>query len=328
VKASIQKMKIDLTSQMVLGTAQMGMPYGIANFSAVPSEALIQEYLEFALGRGIKCIDTASGYGMAETLLGRGIRALGCGKTVQVFTKLTEKKLSSNDIAIESIENSLDRLGITKLYGLYAHFLPATEREQLQIIQRLVLLKQRGYTSHIGFSLYDTSFARQNALEQEIDLFQAPINVLDRRAIHNGFMSWCTARKKIFVIRSIFLQGLLCNADVFKVRLKEHFQAPLIEWFDLCAKKQLMPTAAALQIALVLSEGNPIIVGFDSLLQLKENLQLLSLFDFDHALHLTRNTLGLSQRSNFDRRLIEPNRWSEIMKDDVLNSDTNSGDCK
>jgi aryl-alcohol dehydrogenase-like predicted oxidoreductase len=321
-------MKNDPPSQMVLGTAQMGMPYGIANFSAVPSESLIQEYIEFALERGINSIDTARGYGMAEVHLGRSIGALGIGKTVRVFTKLTETELSSDEIAIESIENSLNRLGVSKLHGLYAHFLPTTELEQLQIIQRLTFLKQRGYTSHIGFSLYDTNFKRQRALEHEIDLFQAPINVLDRRAIHNGFMHWCTSRKKIFVIRSIFLQGLLCNSEVFKVRLKEHFQTPIKEWFDLCEEKQLTPTAAALQIAMVLSEGNPIIVGFDSLRQLKENLHQISLFDFDDALRLTRSTLGLSQRSNFDRRLIEPNRWSEIMKDDVLNADTNSGDYR
>ena len=52
----------------MLGTAQFGMDYGIANVLGKPTEAEVARILEQAWSYGIRIFDTAPNYGSEEVL--------------------------------------------------------------------------------------------------------------------------------------------------------------------------------------------------------------------------------------------------------------------
>ncbi|MEN9561731.1 MAG: hypothetical protein RIQ56_1004, partial [Candidatus Parcubacteria bacterium] len=55
--------------KLVLGTVQLGMSYGIGNFSGQPSRAQALEIIDRAWEAGIRTFDTAAAYGEAEIVL-------------------------------------------------------------------------------------------------------------------------------------------------------------------------------------------------------------------------------------------------------------------
>jgi len=65
---------LNIADKMVLGTAQFGMDYGIANVSGKPTKKEIFKILLFAWEKGIRNFDTAPGYG-SEKVLGEFIVA-------------------------------------------------------------------------------------------------------------------------------------------------------------------------------------------------------------------------------------------------------------
>ena len=118
-----------------LGTAQLGLAYGISNRSGQPSKAEAAAILECALDQGIDTIDTAPAYGEAEALLGR---LLPAGADVRIVTKTaplagTEVSAADCEEARRSAERSLERLRRDRLDALLVHHgsdlaLPGGER--------------------------------------------------------------------------------------------------------------------------------------------------------------------------------------------------------
>ncbi|MFZ0694771.1 MAG: aldo/keto reductase, partial [Alphaproteobacteria bacterium] len=58
-------------SQITLGSAQLGMAYGVANTLGQPTEAEAFRILDRAVELGINTIDTARTYGTAEQWIGK-----------------------------------------------------------------------------------------------------------------------------------------------------------------------------------------------------------------------------------------------------------------
>jgi len=58
--------------KLALGTVQFGLPYGITNrANARVSDGQIEKILSYAYSKGIHTLDTASEYGVSETILGK-----------------------------------------------------------------------------------------------------------------------------------------------------------------------------------------------------------------------------------------------------------------
>ena len=85
---------------MVLGTAQFGMDYGIANVSGKPTKKEVFNILSHAWEKGIWKFDTAPGYS-SESLVGEFISTNGLQDKAKVLTKD-----SQNDIAVLKLAQS------------------------------------------------------------------------------------------------------------------------------------------------------------------------------------------------------------------------------
>ena len=99
--------------RLALGTAQFGIPYGIANTSGQVDQAEVQAILNYANLMGIDTLDTAIAYGESEKRLGN----VGVSNW-KVISKLPEIPSDCKNLTkwVRShVDKSLSRLGIKSL---------------------------------------------------------------------------------------------------------------------------------------------------------------------------------------------------------------------
>ena len=80
-----------------------------------------------------------------------------------------------------------------------------------RVFDLLVEAKAAGLTEHIGVSVYSPAKLQAIAERYDIDFFQAPANVFDRRFLSSDIAELVASRGLEFHARSIFLQGILAG---------------------------------------------------------------------------------------------------------------------
>jgi len=263
-------------SRLVLGTVQLGMPYGV-RAGAQPSQDEAFRILDEAYERGVNTFDTASSYGSAEDVLGQWMTRRGNQSEIFVITKMRhgalgeDPRASAADIADRELMVSLSRLKLEHVDGYLLHDPALLRRENM--VDALLKLKERGLTAHVGVSVYDESDALASA-ESRLDYIQVPYNVLDQRLHRTEFFSLARESGKTIFSRSALLQGLL-TMDIADVPQHLSVARPFLERFHAIAKKaDRSPLAAAFQYAYIRSPADNIVFGVDSREQLREILAL------------------------------------------------------
>ena len=214
---------------IVLGTAQFGSAYGIANKTGWPGQATATAIVQEAWENGIREFDTAQGYGTSEEVLGRALHELGIASKAHVISKF-HPDLNHMDASAMSnaLNESIKRLRVLNLKGMMLHreeLLSLWDRGLAEILHGFVL---SGRVKHIGVSVYSPDKAIQALNTEGIDIIQIPTNILDRRFENAGVFKLANEKKKKFYIRSIFLQGLILM-DVKEIPEKMVFARTVIE---------------------------------------------------------------------------------------------------
>ena len=101
--------------KLALGTVQFGLDYGVTNQSGKVEESKIEGILGFAKSNGIDILDTASGYGNSEQVLG-GVGVDG----YQIITKTASLKYGVDEV-IKGFYQSLKYLNQKSVDGLLIH---------------------------------------------------------------------------------------------------------------------------------------------------------------------------------------------------------------
>lgn len=194
---------------LCLGTAQFGSSYGIANESGIPPLAEVKDIIYYANQHNVTFIDTAQAYGESENILGEALRSSILPNSPRIITKLSPNFQFIDKTSLEdSVKSSLERLGVTSIWGLLLHR-PHISGNWERFINTVTELKKRGSIRNFGVSIYEPSDALHFIQQPWLDIIQVPFNVLDRRLIDNGFFENAVSKGKIVFVRSIFLQGLL-----------------------------------------------------------------------------------------------------------------------
>ena len=288
-------------TKIALGTVQFGLSYGIANQVGQVSRNDAKAIISFARSCGIDTIDTAIAYGDSETRLGE----IGLD-SFKVITKLPFIPENCEDIGswvLEQVHESLQRLNVSSIYGLLLH-----RPEQLigphgeVIVQTLEQLKAQGVVEKIGVSIYSPTELDDVMDACEIDLVQAPFNIIDQRLHSSGWLSRLKNKGVEVHTRSVFLQGLLLMEQA-------HIPNKFLKWSDLWYKwhnwlddYEGTATEACLSLPLSFPEIDKVIVGVDNSKQL---LQILN-----SAKNLNIKSLPDLQCSN--EGLINPANWPNL----------------
>lgn len=263
------------SARIVLGTAQFGLPYGVANKAGVVPFNEVEKILDVAFLSGIKTLDTAISYGNSEKVLGQ----IGVNRWI-IISKLPSVPDSCKDISgwiRRQVEGSLSRLRVESLHGLLLHNASDLMGPQaLNIVQALNELKNAGLVNKIGVSVYRPSEIKLSKLKLQVEMVQAPLNLIDQRLVRSGILSELALDNVEVYIRSIFLQGLLLMSPSSRPPYFSKWRALLEKWDEWIEKSGAHAIDVCLAYCLNQSNIGKIVLGVDSVFQLEDILESLS----------------------------------------------------
>jgi len=286
--------------KIALGTVQFGLDYGVSNISGQVSISEVTDILLEAEACGINTLDTAISYGNSEDILGR----VGVSQ-FNVITKLpaiADEICSVNSWVNNHILSSLDKMNLHRLTGVLMHrssdFLSSRGKLLFQSLQQL---KTDGLIDKIGASIYNPG--ELDALEGHgvnLDIVQAPFNVLDRRLESSGWLKKLNLLGVEVHTRSVFLQGLLLQG---KSQRKPYFDqwTDLFDRFDTWVSNTGQnPLSACLNFVGSYSGIDRVVVGVQSKVQLQEIINSAS---------QESRLLASDNLASNDPLLINPSNW-------------------
>ena len=171
-------------NKIVIGTAQFGLDYGIANNLGKMKFQEIKKIINFARLKKIKNIDTANAYGDCEERLGKvGI------KDFNIIIKLpaTNPTYPYNSWVDKSLKNSFHKLRIKKADTVLVHnasFL-INKKTGNKIMNQLEKYKKKKIIKKIGVSVYSISDLRKVIKKYKIDTVLISLNVFDQRVLED-----------------------------------------------------------------------------------------------------------------------------------------------
>lgn len=262
--------------QLVLGTAQWGMPYGIGNRRGQPSLDEARDILELGRGAGVCVLDTARAYGDSEDVIG----SLTAGDSHwRIVTKISPD-LSHGERGIvaeteASLRRSCEALARRELDTVLLHR-PEHLTEANGAAWRYLMRKREvGIIKRLGVSVLRPEQALKLATHPEIDSLQVAFSLLDRRLRAAQFFQQAKAEGKEVFIRSVFLQGL---AFIPSESLDPYFaplRVPLANLDRWAAYHSL--TRGALFLRYAQSQGVNLVLGCESAEQLREIIEIWKL---------------------------------------------------
>ncbi len=294
--------QIPLVGRLCLGTAQMGFDYGSVVKVSRISENESHKIFNVAQEYGIDMLDTASGYGISEQLIGR--YAAKDNKSFKIVSKCAPCSLSSEKY-LACLETSLSRIAVKALYGYVVHA-TQTEHFDQNLWDALRRFKEAGHCAKIGFSLYRPS-ELENILQRKIsfDLLQVPYNVLDRR-FEPYFPD--LAKKNIEIhVRSAYLQGVLFLESG---RLPPFLKSltPILEKLQALSQQEKIERGALLlNFTLANKYVCKTVIGIATLKQISDALSFL--LKHDQVLNLREKLQGLSVSNE---NILIPYLWPAI----------------
>ncbi|OFL80718.1 MULTISPECIES: aldo/keto reductase [Fusobacterium] len=250
--------------KICLGTVQFGLNYGIEKKRIDIDE--VEKILKFSLKNNITILDTASGYGDSEIIIGNFN-----SHKFNIISKLDSKKLKNkNDIKeLETeIEVSLKKLKTDFLDGYLLH--QAEDLKNEELINNLYCLKEKGLIRHVGVSVYSVEEAELALKNNKIEYIQVPYNILDTRLDKINFFVKAKKLGKIIFVRSVFLQGVLLKPhNIYPKSLNE------LKQYDNILNEEIMRIGCTkIEYLLNFIKYNKnidyIILGIDNLENLKE----------------------------------------------------------
>lgn len=254
--------------RLALGTAQIGLDYGISNPHGKVSRDETAAILRCARSAGITTLDTAVSYGDSEARLGE-IGVQGCD-VVSKLPAIPEDAESISRWMTGVVRQSLANLRIERLYGLLLHrpkqLLEARGEETHDALQEL---KAAGLVRKTGVSIYLPSELDGLYDRYHLDLVQAPFNLFDDRLMASGWMARLKQGGTEVHVRSIFLQGVLLFSPQDRpkkfARWAKQFAA-YDEWMRTHDRSAL---EACVSYALSFPDIDNVVVGVDSAAQLQ-----------------------------------------------------------
>lgn len=263
--------------ELCLGTVQFGMDYGVFNQPKKDMDYCVR-CLDYATQNGIRAIDTAAAYGIAEEVTGEFLKK----KTVprnQLFlsTKLLPNVLDNvnpsdyESVITENIEKSLKTLHTDYIDAYFFHSSRYIFDDEM--MEALQVVKRKGLAREVGVSIYyedEAVVAMNNPMVQYV---QTPYSVFDHRMKKVGLFDEDKRGNIQVDSRTTFIKGLirLQEEDV-----PEHLAKakPILRKLDEICKKTGY-SRIELAIGCVKKEQgiNHLVFGIRDLKQLKQDIQ-------------------------------------------------------
>jgi|APSaa5957512535_1039671.scaffolds.fasta_scaffold65378_2 aryl-alcohol dehydrogenase-like predicted oxidoreductase len=290
-----------LSHKIVIGSAQFGLDYGIANINGKVSFDEVKKIITYAQLYQVSTIDTAISYGDSEVSMGKiGVNEW---KIVTKLPKIPETCESVDSWISDNIQKSLSRLNVTKIEAILLHNpMQLLGKNGVEIWSSLRHHQSLGIVNKVGFSIYDPIELDKLYFQFKPDVVQFPYNVLDRRIETSKWLRRLRNDKVETHARSVFLQGLLLMNKNNRPKKFSQWEDIWLLWDNFLSKKNITAMHACIGFVLLNKNIDKIVVGVDSKNQLQEIL------DFDNNIICLDDFVRLTSN---DVDLINPSRWGE-----------------
>lgn len=287
-------------TKIVLGTANFGNLYGVANHAGIIQRSTAKDIINEAKTLGVSGIDTAAAYGASEEVLGAsGVEGFA------IQTKLPKYDGSHDEAQIwveDLVRQSLRRLKRESIDTLLFHnasdLLGANGAALYTGVKRLADI---GVITRIGVSIYAPDILDEIVPKFPLDVVQAPLNVFDDRVAEDRWVELLTGASISLQARSAFLQGLLLMSRGSRPPIFNVWTELFGAWDDLVENSVYSAAELCLGFTLAQPLVRSLVVGADSQAQLRELLT--------SSPSLESNEFSMSIR---DERLIDPFNWADL----------------
>jgi len=308
-----------LAKKLVLGTAQLGLSYGIANRSGKPDQQSAENLIKTAIANGVQYIDTARAYGDSEEVIGNAVKSGWAGRA-QIITKLSPlvdcppeaTRAAINAFVDASIYRSCADLRVQTLDAVMLHRASHFRDWNGAVWTRLLAHKANGIISTLGVSVQTPAELQAVLASRQVSLIQLPLNVLDWRwdPLIAEIRAQRAQRRLLVHVRSALLQGLLASEDL------EHWHTAnvnhpetIIAWLaEQCRSSESESMADfCLRYVKSLDWVDGVVVGMESLNQLAENIKTFSRAD------LSQRSINeiIMARPRLEENSLNPANWSQ-----------------
>jgi spore coat polysaccharide biosynthesis protein SpsF len=270
-------------AELVLGSVQLGLPYGVANRTGQPSRSAALALVQRAADCGIVEFDTARAYGDSEERLGE---ALASHRSIRTITKLSPLTELSSDAPREQVRAATDRSISASMAALKRGRIDCLLLHRAEhmtafggtLWERLIELLEDGTLLSLGVSVQTPEEAHAALANRDVQHLQLPFNLLDWRWHEAGVIDRIRARAHVTIhARSVFLQGLLAAGDpTIWPAVAGVSGRDVLALLDELAREYQRESIADLCLAYVRGQDwiDGVVVGMETEDQLDSNLQL------------------------------------------------------
>jgi aryl-alcohol dehydrogenase-like predicted oxidoreductase len=260
-----------MTSKIILGTAQLGMDYGINNQNGKISKNEAFDILDLAFENEIYFLDTAPVYGEAHNIIGKFHKA-NPSKKFNIITKIPSGFQIKN--LEELVDNFLKELNIDNIDVLHFHSINDYINADFNKMEFIFnSLKKSQKVQLFGVSIYDNHDVE--CIEKKlIDVVQIPFNLLDNLNLRGNLLQNLKNNNFIVHARSVFLQGLFFK-EINNIEYKE-ISDSIFLIKQLCNKYDVGIEELALGYSIYQSNIDKTLIGIDNIDHLKRNLAILN----------------------------------------------------
>jgi aryl-alcohol dehydrogenase-like predicted oxidoreductase len=262
-----------MENRLILGTVQMGLPYGINNAEGKISFGHCIEILNLAFDNGIRYLDTAEAYGNAQTIIG-DYHSTHPHKKFDIITKLPHEFEDKLD---DKIKGYLIDLSVEKLYALLFHSFQSY-KDNISLIPDLNKFKEHGMVKFIGVSVYTNEELKEVIDDSDIDIIQLPFNLFDNINLRGKLLQEAKDSGKIIHTRSCFLQGLFYMAENSDHKIVKALRDKLFLIHQISKKNGFSIAQLALNYCLQQENIDNILIGVDNAGQLYDNIKNAEVF--------------------------------------------------
>lgn len=167
-------------------------------------------------------------------------------------------------------------------------------------------LKASGDILLSGISAFANSDYGEIA-QSGIDAVQIPLNIFAWNQIENGELKKLHDAGMIVFVRIVYLQGLVFKDPDSLEPHMDFARDTLLKYRELCKKCGLSPAELAISYAFSLKEVTSLVLGCDTVDQVKANIEL-----FSNAVELSEAQLAEIRQAflNTDGRVLDPSLWN------------------
>lgn len=284
--------------KLILGTAQLGLNYGINNIIGKPAFEEANQILELAFEKGIRTLDTAGAYGDSHRVIGNYHNKNSKNK-FKIITKLPKSfdKLNLNSI----ISVYLQELNVERIEVLMFHSFESYKNYSDEIES----LKSNSFVNKIGVSVYSNEEIEFLINDLRIDLVQLPFNLFDNNNKRGKIIKKLKDSGKTVHTRSVFLQGLFFKKNDSENMTVKNLKSELKNLLIISKKYKIGVPEMSLLYCLKQDNIDMVLFGVESTNQLIENLKSVQ-YGLDHKLIREIESINI-KNNNF----LNPSLWNK-----------------